>query len=315
MKNLKYILTSLFVFPLLFQSCEDLEEVDVPNFTVTQTTATAKAGEPVEFKVENASNFLRFYSGEFGHEYKHSQRTNAEGTVYMSFNNAQKYGKIDNAKGTLSVLASTDYDGTGTKEAIKLATWTDISDRFTISEAYTFDWTYSGDAVITDLENGGTIYFAIRMYAEEHKDTGHQQAEWRINEFSVRKDLDDSGNFLNILDIAIDNKSGFTGTSVDEGVFDWNGHQWYWESGNKVWRWRPEKPRHRNDDWLITDGLNLSAVSPDEGVNLKTYSTPLDTFSHTYAAAGTYSITLVGNNTTINGSEESVQELTITVTE
>lgn len=315
MKNVKFILSSLLVIAALFQSCEDTETVDVPNFVVTPLTVNAKTGEAVEFSVENSSNFLKFYSGEFGHEYKNRNRTEAEGAVYMSFNNAQKYGKNDNATGTLSVLASVNYDGSGTKEAIKAATWTDISDRFNISEAYTFDWTYSGDAVITDLENGGTIYFAIRMYAEEHKDSGHQQAEWRINDLSIKKDLDDSGNFLEILSVTTENNSGFTGTSVDDEVFDWNGHQWYWDSGNEVFRWRPENPRHRNDDYLITDGVNLSAVSPDQGVILKNYATPLDSFIHTYSEAGTYTVSMYGNNTTIYGNAEKLQEFEIVVTD
>lgn len=315
MKKIKIVLSSLFLLTLVFQSCEDQHEVSAPNFNVTPITMSAITGEPVEFSVENAPNFLMFYSGEFGHEYQYRDRTRAEGTVYMSFNNAQKWGLGVNATGTLSILASTDYDGTGTTEAIGLATWTDISDRFNISEDYTFDWTFSGDADITDLDNGEIIYFAIRRYAEEHHGTGNRQPEWRISEFNIRNDINDSGNFLEVISAATTGSSGFTGTSVDGEVVDWNGHQWYWDTGFNVWRIRSENPRHRNDDYLITDGVNLSAVLPDEGVVLKTYSTPLESFEYTYSQPGTYTVTMVGNNTTVYGSEEKIQEFEITVTD
>lgn len=317
MKNRKFILAGIILVTMWFQSCEDLNEVQTPSFNVSLENQTIKAGEPVEFTVENTPDFLNFYSGEFGKEYKNRERTSAEGAVYMSFNNRQQWGLGENAKGTLSVLASTDYDGTGTTEAIELATWTDISDRFNISEDYDLNnWTYSGDANVVDLDTGGIIYFAIRMYAEEHSGTGHRQPEWHINNFSIRKDLDDSGNFLNILTAGTVNSSGFNRRSVDGETFDWNGHQWYWDSGEdrKYWKFRSENPRHRNDDWLIADGVNLSAVLPDRGTPLKTYSSKLESFTHTYTEAGTYTITMVGNNTTSYGSEEKIQEFTITVT-
>ncbi|WP_242204240.1 DUF5017 domain-containing protein [Aestuariivivens insulae] len=315
MKNVKYILAGIMLVTILFQSCEDLNDVETPDFNVTYTNQTIKAGEPIEFKVENAPNFLNFYSGEFSHEYKYRERTKAEGTIYMSFNNAQKWGLGENAKGTLSVHVSSDYDGSGTKEAITQATWTDISDRFNISEAYTYDWTFSGEADITDLDNGGLAYFAIRFYAEKTSLDGHRQPEWRINNFNISRDLDDSGNFLEIFNKAVDNKSGFTSISVDDGVYDWNGHNWYWDSGKKVWRMRSENPRHGNDDWLVTDAINLSIIQPDKGMPLKTYPESLESFTYTYEQPGTYTVTLVGNNTTAYGHKELVKEFTITVTE
>ena len=70
-----------------------------------------------------------------------------------------------------------------------------------------------------------------------------------------------------------------------------------------------------NEDWLITRPLNLTAVSPDTGEDLKNYSTALSSFEHTYTQPGTYTVTLVGNNTTVYGHKEKMQEFTITVTE
>ena len=80
MKKTVYTLTMLLLVTLGFQSCEDLEVVDAPNFEVA-FNATAKVGEPVEFTVNNAPNFLYFYAGDFEHQYKYRDRTNADGTV------------------------------------------------------------------------------------------------------------------------------------------------------------------------------------------------------------------------------------------
>jgi len=96
----------LLLFAFVFQGCEDFEEVKVPDFTVIPTSVTAKVGEPVEFMVHNAPNFLQFYAGDFGHKYKFRDRTEAEGMVSMSFKNAQKYGLNNNPIGTSGAIYS-----------------------------------------------------------------------------------------------------------------------------------------------------------------------------------------------------------------
>ena len=71
---------------------------------------------------------------------------------------------------------------------------------------------------------------------------------------------------------------------------------------------------YTNDDWLITKPLNLSGtVAPDRGEPLKTYSEKLEIFSHTYQNPGSYTITFVGRNETIYGSEETIEEFTLLV--
>jgi len=311
MKNLKILISSLCLFTLVFQSCEDQEEVTAPNFTISQETVVAKAGEPVEFAVNEAPDFLMFYSGEFGHEYQHRERTNAEGAVTMSFKNVQKYGLGTSAIGTLTVLTSTNYDGSGTPEAVASATWTDISSRFNISEDYTFTpWTESGIIDIADLETGEPIYFAFRFFASGHKNDGNRQPEWRLDDFEIELAAEGAPAPLTVADM---DAPGWNTVDVEGVVPAWNTSKWYYTNG--YWRFRGGPATYANEDWLITNPISLTKVAPDKGQALKTYSDKLESFSHVFSEAGTYTLTFVGNNTTIHGSEENIQEITVVVQE
>ncbi|RAV30212.1 DUF5017 domain-containing protein [Sinomicrobium soli] len=307
----KFIQIAIYLFVLTFwvQGCEDMEEVETPRFTVTPSAFEVKAGEPVVFTVDHTPDFLKFYSGEFGHQYEHKDRTNAEGTVTMSFENSQKWGLGSNATGTLTVWYSGDYDGSGTAEAVNHATWTEITDRFDISTRYDFEFQSSGVVDITDLADGNTIYFGFRYFSDNIQDRG---AEWYFNDLLIETDVEGAPAPLTI---ATEETPGFLPVDVQGIVEAWNGAKWYWDSGNGYWRMRGNSDNIVNEDWLITRPLNLTAVSPDTGEDLKNYSTALSSFEHTYTQPGTYTVTLVGNNTTVYGHKEKMQEFTITVTE
>ena len=90
MKKFKYLIATLLLFTMIFQSCSNFEEVKTPNFNV-EFNRTAKVGEPVEFTVANAPDFLNFFAGDFERKYINRNRTNADGVVTMSFLNSQKW--------------------------------------------------------------------------------------------------------------------------------------------------------------------------------------------------------------------------------
>lgn len=312
MKNVKILISSLTFLVLIIQSCEDPEQVKEPSFEVTPFSLSATVGEPVEFMVEKAPDFLMFYSGELGHQYKYRNRTNAEGIVSMSFKNAQKWGIGTNETGTLSVWTSSDYDGSGTAEAVNNATWTDITDRFNIATAYDFAWTESGSANITDLADGEPIYFGFKFYSEDHAGNGNRQPEWRIDDFNIQLKSEDAPAPLPVATLT---DPGFNPVDVQGIDESWNAAKWYWDSGRNIWRFRGQPSEYTNEDWLITNSINLTGVAPDKGEPLKRYSTPLESFTHTYTEPGTYTVTFIGNNTTIYGDKTKIQEFTITVSE
>lgn len=300
MKNIKILISNIFLLAFIFYGCENPETVKEPNFEVTPVSLSATVGEPVEFMVKNAPDFLMFYSGELGHQYKFRERTKAEGIVSMSFKNAQKFGLGTNATGTLSVLASSDYDGSSSAEGVNNATWTDITDRFNIATAYDFAWTESGSADVTDLADGEPIYFAFKFFSEDIKSDGNRQPEWRIGDFNIQLDSDDAAAPLQVATLF---DPGFNSVDI-QGIDEaWNVGKWYYDTGRNIWRFRGGPTDYPNEDWLISNAINLTGVAPDKGEPLKTYSTPLESFTHTYAEPGTYIVTFVGNNTTIHGDK------------
>ncbi|MDD7887838.1 DUF5017 domain-containing protein [Flavivirga sp. 57AJ16] len=312
MKKTIYVISGLLLLILLVESCEDLQEVETPQYEVAFST-TAKVGEPIEFMVENAPNFLSFYSGEFGHEYKNRTRTNAEGIINMSFDSSQNWQNgISRSTQSLSVQVSSDYDGTGTPEAIANATWTDISDRFTLATDRTYDYTNSGIADITDLAaDGKPVFIAFKIYAIGKVSEGNRQGEYRLDNFNIELAVSGESYSLPKADMTT---PGFNMVNVagfnDNTVFD---HWVLWD--NDFYRIKGEQADYTNEDWLITEPINLTGVTPDIGISLKTYSAQLETFRHTYTEAGTYTVTFVGSNETIYGKKSDVKEFTITVTD
>ncbi|WP_165749264.1 DUF5017 domain-containing protein [Cellulophaga sp. Z1A5H] len=312
MKKSIYRILSLLLLILTAQSCEDLEDVKVPDYEVA-FTATAMVGEPVTFTIENAPDFLNFYSGEFSHEYKNKTRTAAEGTINMSFDSSQNWQNgTSGTTQSLSVQVSSDYDGSGTVDAIANATWTAISDRFTLATDRTYDYTNSGIADITDLASEGKpVFIAFKIYAEGKVSEDNRQGEYRFDNFNI--DLAVSGETYSLTKADMTNP-GWSMVNVagfnDNNVYD---HWVLWD--NDFFRVKGEQADYTNEDWLITAPINLSGVTPDTGEPLKTYSSQLENFTHTYTEAGTYVVTFVGTNETIYGNEAVVKEYSIVVTE
>ena len=119
------------------------------------------------------------------------------------------------------------------------------------------------------------------------------------------------------LTIATDSDPGFKSVDVQGIHNSWNAAKWYYDTGKKLWRMRGQVKKDGeyivNEDWLVTNGINLTKVTPDKGEALKTYSEKLERFSYTYSKPGTYTITLIGNNTTVHGDKEVIKEYTINV--
>ena len=306
MKNKIY--TALLLFAIVFQSCENTEEVETPNFTVSYEM-DAKAGEPIEFSIGNAPQFLSFFSGEFGKEYKNRNRTKATGDFTVSFETSRHYQDgSSRSDGAWRFMYSTDYTGSGIAADVEAATWVNISDRVTFATARTYNKTFSGIADITDLSTDKPVYMAIRILAEGEKTAGNRQGIFDFFSFDLTLALDET----NTLQIADMDSPGFFPVNVagenSNASFD------HWVARANSYRMHGGNAEYTNDDWLITQPLNLSgAVSPDRGEPLKTYSEKLESFTHTYTSPGTYTVTFVGRNETIYGAEETVKEFTIVV--
>ena len=97
-------------------------EVELPNLTT-------KVGEPLTINFSGKANSIDFWSGEYGHDYAYATKDRmGEATTKMHIKTLYCAGnQIHPAK----IKYSRDFNGTMTEEAIKAATWTDVSDQFT----------------------------------------------------------------------------------------------------------------------------------------------------------------------------------------
>ncbi len=312
MKKIIYIWSIVLLVTLVFQSCDDLEAVEVPDFEVA-FNSTAKVGEPISFSVNNAPNFLNFYSGEYGREFKNSERYNADGEFFLSFETARHYfdgtSKDDNA---WSLLVSTDYSGSGKAEDVAAATWTDISDRFVFAKARTYDPTNSGSVNISDLAGDKPVYFALRVYAEGKNSEGNRQGNFQLQSFNIDLAVANESYSLGIASIS---NPGWKPVNV-AGTHPSNSAKDKWVSKSGLYEMSADQAEYTNEDWLISFPVNLAgSVAPDKGTPLKTYSEKLKTFEYVYSEPGTYKLAFVGSNETIYGKQGKFKEYTISVTE
>jgi hypothetical protein len=311
-KNITKILY-VVLFIIVFTACENNEEVETPNFKVS-INQVAKVGEEVTFTIENAPDFLVFYSGEFGKEYEHRNRTNLDGTVNMSFEAAQNWQNGTSLSNPgLSIQYSKDYDGSGTPDAVATANWTDISDRFTLPTARSYNWTASGDGDVTDIASElKPVYIAYKILSTGKTSEGNRQGEYRLYNININLSVDNLPAPLPVADMFSIN---WQMVNMQGENTDVNKDQWvYWTGNPDFFRMNGTSADYTNEDWLITEPLNLTAVSPDKPENVKSYSENINDYTFTYSSAGTYKATFVGNNTTIYGSQQQILELTIEVT-
>ncbi|MDD6151669.1 MAG: DUF5017 domain-containing protein, partial [Bacteroidales bacterium] len=142
---MKRILIYLAIFSLCLQSCVDNFEVSEPEFDFIDyqiTEATEKkeiyedgvlvgVGEvpvyKVTFNFTESADVISIYPGDFGGEFAYRDGRVARLKSFdFSFNTNVYFGTQD-PKTQFFVMASPDYDGSGTIESIHNASWIDIT--------------------------------------------------------------------------------------------------------------------------------------------------------------------------------------------
>jgi hypothetical protein len=83
-------------------------------------------------------------------------------------------------KNNLFVVVSSDYDGSGTMEAIQKATWTDVTTKFKYAEKD--EWVKSGKQDLSALAVAGKPLYVAFKYIGNASTVGATQRGWAINE-------------------------------------------------------------------------------------------------------------------------------------
>lgn len=285
------------MYLLLVMACTKTT-VEAPQFNVTTTSNTFKAGDTVQFHLEGDPNLIMFYSGEKGHEYRYKNRTLlAGGSINMSFSSHVQFGSQPN---NLQVWVSNDFTGNYTAEGIAAAKWTDISDRFTYATTTTF--VGSGEKNIDDvIVPAKPFYIAFKFVGQAS--TPASQRTWRISKFSLQASYPENINNT----LATQTTAGWNFVSVanPDNVWDFTGSDIIF---------RPKSSLIYSEDWAITGAFNPDQTNPDTGDVVKGYSdNNVSTHRYVFAQPGNYKVSFVAVNSEVYGHKELIREVDITI--
>lgn len=294
---------SIFLFSIILFSCTKMK-VDAPDFTVTTGTATYNIGDTVKFLFTGNPENIVFYSGEPGFNYNYRNRTTGDGIAQLNFtSHQQNMGEIN----TLSLLASTDFNGVADLDGITKATWIDITNRATLSTGA--DKTPSGSVDLTDLAAlNKPVYFAFRYRGYNHATL--KQPTWFIRTFNVLNLLPDGKSSTNG---SID-KMGWASCNIQNPTVGWTITTGSNTATLSINGTGSGSTKDDNDDWIISRSFDLKEVTPDPGLSLRSLSTVAITgYNYIYTKSGTYTATFVAFNNSVNDQKTVVREVTITV--
>lgn len=307
MFKLRHI-SSLLAVAVLMASCDKRDKLDTPDFNVSTAKTTYKVGDSVVFNFTGSPDIITFYSGVAGSEYKFRDRTELEGgTTFMSFSSRVLYGsQLNNVR----VMASTNFSGKYDTNAVKAASWTEITDRFTMATAASGAVgveMQSGVANISDLvQPGKPLYISYRYVGEKPPGSTATQRTWRIMSFNLNNSYPDGSV------VSLSNLFGAGWVNVD---FQNPANFWKNETTPGYLQFAPNGSLVESEDWAISKPFYVAKVDPDKGVAIKEYMALKKDHVFIYPKAGTYKVTFVGANTNAKEVKPVVKEMEITVTE
>jgi hypothetical protein len=293
------------------------EQVKAPEFDVTTTKSTYKAGEYVVFEMTGNPDYITLYTGETGSRYIYNKRYTAAGTPKLQFTSQRANGT---QTGSLQLMVSADFKGVGADTAtttanIAGATWTDITSRATWS---TGTAVASGAIDLSDFPLDKPLFFAFKYNGA----SGSIQNKWTISALTFTNTLPDQSVYTiaNLSSAAIANYG--VGSVISPGWVGYkvaNNYNWVISSGASliITGATPATAATAvSEAWTFTGGITLNRIANDIGTPIKETSGRLapSEYPFLYKETGTKTVTFVATNSSIYGQEETVKQLTLNIT-
>lgn len=192
-----FILGALFL-----AACSKKLDIDSPDFDVTTDSLSYAAGQPVNFKFTGDAHVISFYSGEPLKDYAFKDGRTFDvtsGGATFQFSSSLQLGTQTNQ---LTILASSNFNGDySSVTSLKAATWTDITNRFTIGTTATFVPSGTAPTDISDLFVAGKpLYIAFRYITRPQATNGLARAYYFQSMFLKSKTDSFNNNPLTIYD-------------------------------------------------------------------------------------------------------------------
>lgn len=312
-----------YVKDVVFQASDFVEPEPLK---VVANSLTGKAGEPVSFTMTGAVGTVGFYSGERFHDYAFHDKDRVEvAPDIMNFWHGLSAGAQPN---NTRVKLSSDFDGTMEETNILAATWTDITEHFSLAT------TIPGDKnpITSSLEN----YNLYMKDAGNYDISSHydEAGKLYIGFFYHIEPFDAALNNSRTWSILTRLSVGEKYTMTQENITLVEGASYAGESSHCAWQTpKNDVPNYpafrffstfkptseRNAYAVINQPIKMTGgnLGPDKPISVKGSGDPLPaTYSYTFAEPGVYNVVFIGTRTKLDGTEEVVKfEFTITVNE
>lgn len=277
------------------------------EFDVSTDQPFYYVGDEVTFSFTGTPEFISFYSGETGHDYDFIGGRVMSAELYMSFESRTVDGTQDDQ---FSVWASSDFSGNYTVEDVNAATWTNITDRFTLA-AISDNGAFipSGSISIADLlVDGQPLYIAYRYDQKPASIYGQRQA-WRYRNFSLVGETEAVGS------IEIATFASADWSIVQEGP--WDSNRIVKEATQLIFNGNWTNPDVYITGWAISVPFYVASMvdlGPDTAIPIKALAdTDRTTYTHIYSEPGIYTVTFVAANENLNAREEVIKQIELAI--
>lgn len=328
----KYL--SLLLVALAATACDHDEIYEKIDFQVTLSpTNTYMVGEPVQFLLGGNADYLLFYSGETGYEYRFRNRTQV---APEDIENCELVLQLNGRSGTpcMSAYVTDTFAGLdGANEAADLATlngllteekdlagWQKIELNDPVKNT---EWATT-QVDVTDLSSN----FCLALHWNPQSIETSQRAYWASISLNVQfkgyeartlnsraigmypfsmNDETAGARYILTTESSVNGTMRYTGNSgMNTAEFVLTGSNKYDPTNEKTLP-------YAIDTWIISSPMALNSTSPDECLSIKTLSESLNSYSYTFEKAGTYTVTFVATSGNYIDQSSMVKEFTITI--
>lgn len=342
--KLNKLFIALGVASMAFTSCENELKQDVELDITVETndnvrfdggTITVKKGSPITFQLGGAPDFLTFYSGEAGKEYRYKDRTEVNPDEITSsrlqFSLQAQYGKPANI---MQILISDDFPGLATNNfkadstLVEQHEWQTLIPQAELPQKAT---TISYDVDMTPYL-GKRIAIALRY---EGIDNSAVQSRFQFNNMAIVNTMENglvtslsaSSFGFTALNMYYTHPDVLNATGVSGNRTNVIGGKPYGTATNNtsgVWNLAKFDAFFIHSTpantplmyaWLVSNLIVANGCTPDAGTGIKNISQRLDTYNYTYTEPGTYTATFVAVNGNYKQEIEKVYEYQVVVTE
>lgn len=307
----KYIIPALSL--AIFASC-DKEGISEPDFNVTGyevTSVTDTAGNAVKqvtFSFSGDAAVISFYPGILGNDYAFREgRVLDVKALLSSFSTTLNNGAQENQ---LSVMVSSDFNGTYDITNIHAATWTDITSYYALNTRGASASLPSGTKDIREfVVDGKPLYYAYRYICKPQAANG-ANSTWRIRAFSLQSETDLGVTSLATLTTADWNL-------INDGeIVDPNRGAVIESSGAIRFNGNHLNKEVQTESWAISKGFGIAEtdMGPDRPIAIKSTINPqLGSYSFNYTTPGTYKVVFIASNASHEGQSSIVREIDVIV--